>query len=137
MSDISFLQSTDICQHALEALAESKIRRVNLVGRRGPLQVAFTIKELREMTRLSACSTNIHPVHFDSVRDKLQGDHTPPPHTHTLHMSTLFTSTYTHPHTHTPHSSRSPSSKEKIDRTDDKDGRVRESSVSVVIFESL
>ncbi len=68
-----FLQNTDICQHALEALAESKIRRVNLIGRRGPLQVAFTIKELREMTRLPECGTNIDSTDFDSIRVQLEG----------------------------------------------------------------
>jgi adrenodoxin-NADP+ reductase len=36
----------------MEALARSEIKKVHIVGRRGPLQVAFTIKELREMTKL-------------------------------------------------------------------------------------
>ena len=51
----SSIQNTDICDHALKALRESRIRRVHLIGRRGPLQVAFTIKELRDMTRLPDC----------------------------------------------------------------------------------
>lgn len=38
------LQKTDITQPALEALAESQVRRVLIVGRRGPMQVACTIK---------------------------------------------------------------------------------------------
>lgn len=38
------LQKTDITQPALEALTESKVRRVLIVGRRGPMQVACTIK---------------------------------------------------------------------------------------------
>ena len=54
-------------------LAESKIRRVNLIGRRGPLQVAFTIKELREMTKLPDCISNLDPVDFDLIKDKLTG----------------------------------------------------------------
>jgi adrenodoxin-NADP+ reductase len=62
------LKKTDICSHAVAALAESKVKKVQLVGRRGPLQVAFTIKELREMTRLPGCTTHLDPSHFDSVK---------------------------------------------------------------------
>lgn len=38
------LQKTDITQPTLEALAESQVRRVLIVGRRGPIQIACTIK---------------------------------------------------------------------------------------------
>ena len=34
-----YMQKTDICSHALAALAHSKIRKVEIIGRRGPLQV--------------------------------------------------------------------------------------------------
>ena len=34
------LRTTDIARHALDQLAESKIRRVHMIGRRGPAQVA-------------------------------------------------------------------------------------------------
>lgn len=43
------LRTTDMATHAVEALARSRIRRVRVVGRRGPLQVAFSAKELREL----------------------------------------------------------------------------------------
>ncbi|KAA8542516.1 hypothetical protein F0562_023668 [Nyssa sinensis] len=43
------LATTDISSHALGALEESHIRKVYLVGRRGPVQVACTAKELREV----------------------------------------------------------------------------------------
>ncbi|XP_019088636.1 PREDICTED: NADPH:adrenodoxin oxidoreductase, mitochondrial isoform X2 [Camelina sativa] len=43
------LASTDIARHALSALEESSIRKVFLVGRRGPVQAALTAKELREV----------------------------------------------------------------------------------------
>ncbi|KAJ2797327.1 NADPH-adrenodoxin reductase, partial [Coemansia helicoidea] len=46
------LAATDITAQALAALRASRIRHVEMVGRRGPLQVAFTTKELREMTRI-------------------------------------------------------------------------------------
>ena len=68
------IQGTDICQHALDMIAESKIRRVQIVGRRGPLQVSFTIKELREMTKLPGCRPVLRPHDFDPIRDLLKGD---------------------------------------------------------------
>lgn len=40
------LQKTDITQPALEALEKSQVRRVLIVGRRGPIQIACTIKVL-------------------------------------------------------------------------------------------
>ncbi|XP_059638171.1 NADPH:adrenodoxin oxidoreductase, mitochondrial isoform X2 [Cornus florida] len=43
------LATTDIASHALAALEESSIRKVYLVGRRGPVQAACTAKELREV----------------------------------------------------------------------------------------
>nr|GME00381.1 NADPH:adrenodoxin oxidoreductase, mitochondrial isoform X1 [Ipomoea batatas] len=45
----SELAKTDIASHALAALEESSIRKVYVVGRRGPVQASFTAKELREI----------------------------------------------------------------------------------------
>ncbi|XP_015791063.1 NADPH:adrenodoxin oxidoreductase, mitochondrial [Tetranychus urticae] len=61
------LKSTDITNHALTALRESKVKRVYLVGRRGPLQVSFTIKELRELTKLPGCDTIVFPEDFKNI----------------------------------------------------------------------
>ena len=47
LSDHARLAKTDIADHALEALRQSQVRRVYLVGRRGPLQASFTSAELR------------------------------------------------------------------------------------------
>ncbi|KAF7250152.1 hypothetical protein EG68_09412 [Paragonimus skrjabini miyazakii] len=52
LSSTSRLQSTDIPEPVMSVLHASKIRRVVIVGRRGPLQVAFTLKEIRELSRL-------------------------------------------------------------------------------------
>jgi ferredoxin--NADP+ reductase len=49
------LKDSDIAQHALDVLAESKIRDVHLVGRRGPVQAAFTPAELKELGELQDC----------------------------------------------------------------------------------
>ncbi|KNC80953.1 hypothetical protein SARC_06702 [Sphaeroforma arctica JP610] len=52
LAPVSELAKTDVCTHAVRALEKSSIRKVHIVGRRGPMQAAFTIKELREMTKL-------------------------------------------------------------------------------------
>ncbi len=44
---------SDIAGHALAALATSAVRRIHLVGRRGPHQIAMTPKELGELTHLA------------------------------------------------------------------------------------
>lgn len=46
------LRTTDIADHALSALAASRIREVVILGRRGPLQASFTPSELKELTQL-------------------------------------------------------------------------------------
>ncbi|KAK9705963.1 hypothetical protein RND81_07G095600 [Saponaria officinalis] len=53
------LASTDIADHALAALQKSSIRKVYLVGRRGPVQAACTAKELREILGLKNLYVNI------------------------------------------------------------------------------
>lgn len=63
------LQSTDITEHALDALAHSKVREVCLIGRRGPLQAAFTIKELREMLKLGSCKTCWNTSDFRGIQE--------------------------------------------------------------------
>jgi hypothetical protein len=46
------LKPTDITTYALEKLIkESKVKEVHMVGRRGPVQAAFTTAELRELVR--------------------------------------------------------------------------------------
>lgn len=46
------LARTDIADHALEALRESKIREVVLLGRRGPAQAAYTSPEFMALANL-------------------------------------------------------------------------------------
>lgn len=69
LSPIDELKKTDITQHALDTLAESKLKELYLVGRRGPLQVAFTIKELREQLKLKNCKTIWRGTDFNGVSD--------------------------------------------------------------------
>ncbi|KNE60855.1 hypothetical protein AMAG_06620 [Allomyces macrogynus ATCC 38327] len=52
LTSVDALRGTDISERALATLANSTIRHVHVVGRRGPVQAAFTAKELREMLAL-------------------------------------------------------------------------------------
>ena len=49
------LKHTDIAQHALDVLAQSKIKNIYVVGRRGPAQAKFTSKEVKEFGELADC----------------------------------------------------------------------------------
>jgi len=53
------LRHTDIAEHALDALADSRVREIHVVGRRGPAQASFTSKELRELGELRGCVTRV------------------------------------------------------------------------------
>lgn len=53
LKDPNSLRDTDIAAHAAEALSRSRVRAVRIVGRRGPMQASFTIKELRELMSLA------------------------------------------------------------------------------------
>ncbi len=59
------LKQTDIAQHALEVLAESKIREVHLIGRRGPVQAAFTPPEIKEFGELQDCDPVLDPAYLN------------------------------------------------------------------------
>ena len=56
MSDVDKFRETDITAHALDVLSRSRVKRVHIVGRRGPMQAAFTIKEARELINLPNAS---------------------------------------------------------------------------------
>jgi ferredoxin/flavodoxin---NADP+ reductase len=55
------LERTDIADHALEALRESRIEEVIVLGRRGPAQAAFTSAELRELGHLDGVEIRVDP----------------------------------------------------------------------------
>ncbi|KAL9600063.1 MAG: hypothetical protein Q9219_003433 [cf. Caloplaca sp. 3 TL-2023] len=52
LKGVDALRKTDISEQALAALSKSKVKRVQVIGRRGPMQVSFTIKEVRELMKL-------------------------------------------------------------------------------------
>jgi ferredoxin--NADP+ reductase len=60
-------EGSDIVGHALNALDHSTIRTITLLGRRGPLQIAMTPKELGELGHLEAAVPVIEPADFPPV----------------------------------------------------------------------
>ncbi|SHH15511.1 FAD-dependent oxidoreductase [Bradyrhizobium erythrophlei] len=53
------LRRTDIARHALDILAESRIREIHVVGRGRPAQAKFSAKELRDFLELDQCDAAI------------------------------------------------------------------------------
>ncbi|BFZ60781.1 NADPH-adrenodoxin reductase [Saitoella coloradoensis] len=49
LSPVDVLAKTDISSWAVDALRDSKVKRVRVVGRRGAREASFTIKEVREL----------------------------------------------------------------------------------------
>jgi ferredoxin/flavodoxin---NADP+ reductase len=63
------LERTDVADHALEALRDSRIEEVVVLGRRGPAQAAFTSAELRELGHLDGVDLRVDSadVELDAV----------------------------------------------------------------------
>lgn len=55
------LRQTDIADYALEALRESRVRTVYVLGRRGPAQAAFTNPEIRELGEMAEAAVIVPP----------------------------------------------------------------------------
>jgi ferredoxin--NADP+ reductase len=55
------LATTDIADHALEALRTSRVKEVSLLGRRGPAQAAFTNPEVKELGELEGADVCARP----------------------------------------------------------------------------
>ena len=66
------LADSDIVNHALEPLSQSDVRHVHVVGRRGPHQASFTLKEVGELGELERAtplvrSGDFPPAELDST----------------------------------------------------------------------
>ncbi|MDP1898716.1 MAG: FAD-dependent oxidoreductase, partial [Sulfurimicrobium sp.] len=55
------LEKTDIAEHALEALRNSQVREVFILGRRGPEQASFTPPELKELGEMEDAEPIVAP----------------------------------------------------------------------------
>ena len=65
--DPSELDTTDVAEHALLKLKQSKIRRVIICGRRGPEHAAFTAPELRDLPKLENTDVFIDPNQIEEA----------------------------------------------------------------------
>jgi len=61
VSPLEELRKSDISPRALDALAEARVRKVSVCGRRSHTHAAFTIKEVRELTKLQGVSVEVLP----------------------------------------------------------------------------
>jgi ferredoxin--NADP+ reductase len=59
------LARTDMADHAVAALRESRVREVVMIGRRGPAQAKFTSAELKELGRLEGVDVVVDPADLD------------------------------------------------------------------------
>lgn len=70
------LAKTDIADYALEALHQSKVREVVMLGRRGPIQSSFTTPELKEFGELEDVDVIVDPADLvlDETSQKAMAD---------------------------------------------------------------
>ena len=68
----SELDPTDIAEHALVKLKQSKIRNVIICGRRGPEHAAFTAPELRELPKLKNTDVYIDPEQMNQASSRIE-----------------------------------------------------------------
>ncbi|GFG75955.1 FAD-dependent oxidoreductase [Mycobacterium botniense] len=69
VTDPQVLAGTDIADHALAALRTRGIEEVLIIGRRGPLQTAFTTLELRELGELDGVDVVVDPAQLEGISD--------------------------------------------------------------------
>ncbi|GAA5896885.1 NADPH-adrenodoxin reductase [Sporobolomyces salmoneus] len=67
LKPVEELKEFDVPDYVLEELSRSRVKRVEVVGRRGVMQLAATTKELREMM-------NLDGVGFDGIEESMLED---------------------------------------------------------------
>ncbi len=76
---VAELRSTDIADYALDELRDSKVRRIHIFARRGPVQVKFTNPEIKELGELEIADVIVNPSDLildDASQAELEGDRT-------------------------------------------------------------
>ena len=71
LTPVDQLRKTDATEAWLEQLLKSRVEKVVVAGRRGPLHVSFTIKELRELLKLDGVRTTVRKEDLAGVREAL------------------------------------------------------------------
>ena len=59
------LVTTDTADHAIDPLAECAVREIVVLGRRGPVQAAFTNPELRELGEMAEADIVVDPAELE------------------------------------------------------------------------
>ncbi|WP_239089373.1 FAD-dependent oxidoreductase [Sphaerimonospora thailandensis] len=75
------LRSTDVPEDVLARLAASRVRRIHMIGRRGPEHAKFTLKELRELGELPSADVltlpgevKVEPEDLASLSRQVRGN---------------------------------------------------------------
>jgi ferredoxin--NADP+ reductase len=87
------LAVTDTADHAIDALADSGIEEIVILGRRGPAQAAFTNPEVRELGELTDADIIIDPAEVeldDASREYVESDDCDPTNRRNVEIFTDF-----------------------------------------------
>jgi ferredoxin--NADP+ reductase len=87
------LTVTDTADHAIDALSDSGIEEIVILGRRGPAQAAFTNPEVRELGELTDADIIIDPAEVEldeASREYVESDDCDPTHRRNVEIFTDF-----------------------------------------------
>jgi ferredoxin--NADP+ reductase len=87
------LTVTDTADHAIDALSDSGIEEIVMLGRRGPAQAAFTNPEVRELGELTDADIIIDPAEVEldeASREYVESDDCDPTHRRNVEIFTDF-----------------------------------------------
>ena len=89
----SELAVTDTADHAIDVLADSQIKEIVILGRRGPAQAAFTNPEVRELGELTDADIIIDPAEVEldpASREYVESGDCEPTHRRNVEIFTEF-----------------------------------------------
>ncbi len=89
------LQGTDTANHSIDVLADSGVKEIVVLGRRGPAQAAFTNPEVRELGEMVDADIVIDPAECeldDASREWLDSDDAEPTNRRNVDIFTEFAS---------------------------------------------
>ncbi|BGP12956.1 hypothetical protein JCM10213_006595 [Rhodosporidiobolus nylandii] len=72
LKPVDALREFDVPDYALAELSRSRVKRVEIVGRRGPLQLAATTKELRELMSIPGVAFEMDQALLDEAVKEVQ-----------------------------------------------------------------
>ncbi|GAA5892595.1 hypothetical protein JCM6882_005655 [Rhodosporidiobolus microsporus] len=72
LKPVDDLREFDVPDYALAELSRSRVKRVDIVGRRGPLQLAATTKELRELMNLPGVGFEMDPALLEAAVTEIE-----------------------------------------------------------------